>query len=166
MKTSNPRLSFFQVFISVTSIAFYLAGLFTVFNVLQRLFSIDSVSGLGTIIFLQFLFLCFASLDFFIGYGLSNRKQWTLAVVIISFISISALNLSRYLNLPPADVANLFVLLFPTVVLGIIAVVLFLNRKFLSGTLIDKKVVVSFSLILLTTIMFNKTIELTLYHAK
>lgn len=158
---------FFQLFVSVTSIAFYIAGLFTLLNVLQRLLSIHSISSseLSTI-FLQFLFLCFAVLDFIVGYGLSNRRKWALTVILISLIAVSALNLSRYLSLTPPEGISLFALFLPTAVLGTIATVLSLNLKFLNGTLIDKKVVFSFSAILLTTIMFNETIALLLSYAQ
>jgi hypothetical protein len=157
------KKSIFHGFTSVVGIVFYFFGLFTLFNILQRFVSFPIVPGTEiTVAVLEFLFLCYVVLNFFIGYGLVNRRRWALSVSLINTALLLGLGFARYFGMSMPQYAD-FSVFFPPVVFAIMAGILYLNREFLNEDYINLKIIIPFATLLLITIFSSNTISAVLY---
>ncbi|MEK7514573.1 MAG: hypothetical protein AAB587_02015 [Patescibacteria group bacterium] len=159
----NIKKALFYAFTSVAGTAFYFFGLFTLLNILQRFLRFPiAPENMFSIVILELLFLCYVVLNFFIGYGLVNRRRWTLSVSLISTALLLGLSLVRYFGIFVSQYASFSVFL-PPAVFALMAGVLFLNRGFLNEKYVNVRVIVPFVTLLLITIFFTNTISIALY---
>lgn len=141
----------FYLFTKITGGIFFGIGLFTLFNMANSLLVFSSPSnGTMSTLILRLSAVFPAALSFFVFYGFMNRRKWVLSLTNISIFFELFMYMLRHVYTPyPNNIT-----IIPIAIFVVLSTILFLNRDALGGILIDKKIIIPFSIIFLITVSF------------